>query len=64
MIEALAVDALHTDKPIATLVAGPILEIVYEEMPDDDKLEFPELQEEMKKGRTRKRLADRESYDA
>ena len=37
--EALAVNVLPMDKPIATLLGNAIFEPVYEEMPDDDKFE-------------------------
>ena len=58
VVEALAVDVLPMGKPIATRLDDPKFEVAYEEMPDDGTLEFPELQEEMKQGRTRRRLAD------
>ena len=34
--------------PMATLPDDPVFEVAYEEMADDDKLQFPDLQEEMK----------------
>ena len=44
---------------VATLLQDPVFEAAYGEMPDNDKLEFPEIRSELRKGRVRRHMADR-----
>ena len=46
-------------KGVATLLQDPVFEAAYGEMPEDDKLEFPEIRQEIRKGRVRRHIADR-----
>ena len=42
-----------------TLLMDPVFEAAYEEMPEEDKFEFPELRQEVRRGRVRRHIADR-----
>jgi len=44
---------------VATLLGDPVFEAAFQEMPDDDKGEFPEVRKELARGRVRQHLADR-----
>ena len=44
---------------VATLLQDPVFEAAYGEMPDNDKLEFPEIRSELRKGRACRHMADR-----
>jgi hypothetical protein len=44
---------------VTKLLQDPVFEAAYGEMPDDDKLEFPEIRSEFRKGRVRQHMADR-----
>ena len=43
-----------------TLLMDPVFEAAYEEMPEDDKFEFPELRQERRRGCVRRHMADRQ----
>lgn len=44
---------------VATLLGDPVFEAAYQEMPDDDKLEFPEVRREQARNRVRQHVLDR-----
>ena len=44
---------------VATLLGDPVFEAAYQEMPDDDKQEFPEVRKEQARSRVRQHVADR-----
>ena len=44
---------------MATLLGDPVFEAAYQEMPDDDKQEFPEVRKEQARSRVRQHVADR-----
>ena len=46
-------------KAVATLLGDPVFEAAYQEMPDDDKQEFPEVRKEQARSRVRQHVADR-----
>ncbi len=49
---------------VATLLGDPVFEAAYQEMPDDDKQEFPEVRKEQARNRVRQHVADRKRQAA
>jgi hypothetical protein len=52
-------ETLSVQAGVCKLLQDPVFEAAYGEIPDDDKLEFPEIRLELRKGRVRQHMADR-----
>ena len=49
---------------VATLLGDPVFEAAFQDMPDDDKQEFPEVRKEQARSRVRQHVADRATQAA